>query len=216
MTEPVKDPTNARNRLIMAALQLFAEKGFGGASTREICEKAEANLSAIKYYFCDKAGLYRTTFTEAMCEAPTKIDVDSFTHLPLDDAFTLFFHEFLKPLKKGEAVRLMIKLRFRELIEPTGAWQEVIDNEIKPQSQAITALLQRYLGLATVDLDLQRLTAAIVSMAVHYYVCHDVVSTLTPELLADSDAIETLANRLTGYAVAMANAEQVRRAGNSG
>jgi TetR/AcrR family transcriptional regulator, regulator of cefoperazone and chloramphenicol sensitivity len=215
MSEPeqINDPNNARCRLIAAALELFAEKGFDSASTREICDKAGANLSAIKYYFCDKAGLYKAVFTEAMCERPCKIDVDSFAHLPMEEAFALFFYEFLKPLKKGEAVRLMIKLRFRELFEPTGAWQEMIDGEIKPQFQAITALLQRHLALEIVDLDLQCLATAILSMAVHYYVNYDVVSISTPALLADSDAIDTLAKRLSSYAVAMVKAEQVRRVG---
>ena len=48
-----------RNRLIEAAIDIFAAHGFDGASTRTLAEKAGANLAAIPYHFGSKAGLYR-------------------------------------------------------------------------------------------------------------------------------------------------------------
>ena len=56
----------ARQRLVQAALRLFAEVGFARASTRAICEAAGVNLSAIRYYFGDKFGLYRAAFHEPL------------------------------------------------------------------------------------------------------------------------------------------------------
>jgi len=47
-----------RQRLIDAALEIFGEYGFQGASTRMLADKAEANLATIPYYFKNKAGLY--------------------------------------------------------------------------------------------------------------------------------------------------------------
>jgi TetR/AcrR family transcriptional regulator, regulator of cefoperazone and chloramphenicol sensitivity len=48
-----------RGRILVAALELFAENGFDGASTRAIAERASVNLPAIQYYFGSKEGLYR-------------------------------------------------------------------------------------------------------------------------------------------------------------
>ncbi len=47
-----------RQRLIDAALQVFGEFGFEGASTRMLADKADANLAAIPYHFGSKEGLY--------------------------------------------------------------------------------------------------------------------------------------------------------------
>jgi AcrR family transcriptional regulator len=58
------DNSDARSRLVISALRLFAEKGYKAASTREICDAAGANISAIRYYFGDKASLYRAAFIE--------------------------------------------------------------------------------------------------------------------------------------------------------
>lgn len=45
--------------LVRAALRLFGEKGFEGASTREIAAAAGANIGSIAYHFGGKEGLRR-------------------------------------------------------------------------------------------------------------------------------------------------------------
>jgi AcrR family transcriptional regulator len=50
---------DTRQRLINAALEVFGNYGFDGASTRMLAEKAGANLAAIPYHFGGKEGLYR-------------------------------------------------------------------------------------------------------------------------------------------------------------
>ena len=54
--------TDAKKRLVRAALQVFASKGYDGASTREICRLADVNVAGIHYHFGDKASLYREVF----------------------------------------------------------------------------------------------------------------------------------------------------------
>ncbi len=48
-----------RQKLIDAALRIFGDYGFDGASTRMLADAAGANLAAIPYYFGGKEGLYR-------------------------------------------------------------------------------------------------------------------------------------------------------------
>ncbi|MFZ7128034.1 MAG: CerR family C-terminal domain-containing protein [Desulfobacterales bacterium] len=52
---------DARERLIQAGIEIFAENGFNATTTRMLAEKAQVNLSAIPYYFQGKEGLYRAT-----------------------------------------------------------------------------------------------------------------------------------------------------------
>ena len=56
------DGEQSRERLLHAALRLFAHQGYERTSTREIAEAAAANVAAISYYFGDKAGLYKAVF----------------------------------------------------------------------------------------------------------------------------------------------------------
>jgi AcrR family transcriptional regulator len=50
--------SDARERLLRAAIDVFGQRGFAGASTRMIANAAGVNLQAINYYFGGKQGLY--------------------------------------------------------------------------------------------------------------------------------------------------------------
>jgi AcrR family transcriptional regulator len=212
-TVEIKAESNeARNRLVCAALRLFAEKGFEAATTREICEAAGANISAIRYYFGDKAGLYRAAFTEPLGGKSCHANLAAYGNLALPEALKLLFRDFLEPLKLGEEFSLVMKLHFREMIEPTGAWQEKTEAEIKPQHQALVCMLIKHLNLTDVDADTHRLAFAIIGMAVHFYVAQEVVLGIAPQILNTPQAIDILAERLAGYALAMIEGEAKRLA----
>lgn len=53
--------TNSRLALLKAAIPIFAEKGFEGASIREIADAAGVNSSLISFHFGGKAGLHAAT-----------------------------------------------------------------------------------------------------------------------------------------------------------
>jgi AcrR family transcriptional regulator len=56
------DSRDTRDRILDAAERLFAEKGFDGASLREITQQADANIAAVNYYFHSKEELIETVF----------------------------------------------------------------------------------------------------------------------------------------------------------
>lgn len=59
MTNREKNKQNlSKKKIINSAIVLFANKGFGSTTTREICKHAGVNLSLIPYYFGNKEGLY--------------------------------------------------------------------------------------------------------------------------------------------------------------
>lgn len=49
-------------RILLAAKELFAEQGFDGTTIRQICEKANANISLISYYFGGKDKVFQSIF----------------------------------------------------------------------------------------------------------------------------------------------------------
>lgn len=50
---------NSKERILTAAVKLFAQKGFEGTSIREICKMANANICMISYYWGGKRELYQ-------------------------------------------------------------------------------------------------------------------------------------------------------------
>ena len=209
---PRSDGAEARHRLLHTALRLFARKGFAKTSTREIAREAEVNISAISYYFGDKDGLYAATFCEPMGgDANDLMAACSTPGRSLEDTLRVCMVSMIDPLKQGEIVRQCIQLHMREMLEPTSRWAEELDREIKGPHRAIAELLCRHLGVERADDDIHRLTFAITGLSMQLYVSQDFIEAIRPSLLRTPRAIDTWADRLTGYALALVEAEAARR-----
>ena len=201
------DVSDSRARLLDAALRLFAEHGFAQTSIRQIAEAASVNTALISYYFGDKKGLYRATFAEPM-GSPMAIEAWPST---LDAFIEVLVHSFMQPLLQGAQVELCMRLHFREMLDPTGLWEQELEREIKPAHAALVQLLCKELGLARPDEDVHRLALAIPALALHYYVGRDVVQAVCPGLSDTAEALAQTTARLVDFAGDMVAGERKRR-----
>lgn len=206
------DGIEARNRLLDAALALFAEKGFAKTSTREIALAAQINIASISYYFGDKAGLYKAVFTDPRSNPSVPPDqIDNPNH-PLEWALGNLMRSFVEPLKRGDLIQQCMKLHFREMLEPTGIWQEEVDCHIKPAHDALAHALCRHIGVAEPDDEIHRLAMAVSGLGVMLHICTDVTNAVRPALIASDAALDIYCDRLVDYAMALTSAEAQRRA----
>jgi AcrR family transcriptional regulator len=204
------DGVQSRERLLLAAMRLFAEHGYAKTSTREIALAAGTNIASISYYFGDKAGLYRAAFTEP--EPCQRRDVAEFSRpgATLRDSLRAFYGQLLQPLKQGEIARLCMRMWFREMLEPTGVWNDEIENDIRPAHTALTQMLARHLGADPARDEVSRLAFCVVGLAIQLMLTRDVIDKISPQLLATDAGIDAWLDRLVDYAAAMVDAEQAR------
>ena len=208
-----QDGEQSRERLLRAGLALFAQQGFDKTSTREIAESAQTNVAAISYYFGDKAGLYRAVFFES--QGSPEDDIARYTdpQLSLEQSLRSLYASFQEPLRHGDMARQCMKLHAREMIEPTGLWEEEIKTGIRPMHQALVAVLCRHFGVTRADDDVERLAVCISGLGVHMHVGRDVTDVIAPSLNAHPDSLDLWMERLVMYAQAMVAAESRRRKG---
>jgi AcrR family transcriptional regulator len=206
------DGQEARDRLFACALRLFAEKGFAKTSTRELAQAAQVNISAISYYFGDKAKLYRDVFNDSRCNPNIEPDFFDDTELNLHGGIAGMMRVFGDSMKQGELAQNCLKLHIREMLEPTGLWIEEIETQIKPAHQAFVRFLARHISHQHIDDDIHRLAFAISGLALTMMVNGDVIMAVRPRLINKDKAIDDYVERLTGYAIAMCHSESARRA----
>ncbi len=215
-TDPVRaaraDGEASRERLLQAGLRLFALQGFSKTSTRELAEAAAVNIASISYYFGDKAGLYRAVFLEPMGTPPDDLQRLNDPGLSLPELLQTFYAGFLEPLKQGDVARQCMKLHFREMLEPTGLWDEAVAHGIRPLHDALLLHLVRHFGLKKPDADLQRLTVCLAGLGVHMHVGRDVIDQVAPGLTHSTGDFDLWAQRLVMFGLAMVDAEKQRRA----
>ncbi len=205
------DGAQSRERLLNAAMRLFAAQGFATTSTREIAQAAGTNIAAISYYFGDKAGLYRATFREMSPCTPDAVARFNDPALPLRDMLRHFYAMLLGQLKQGEQARVSMRLWFREMLEPTGLWRQEIDNGIRPAHHALRLALGRHLQRDPGCDNVARLAFSLAGLAMHMMVSREVIDVLAPQLMKDEAAIDVWMARLVDYAEALVEVE--RRSG---
>ena len=204
------DGEDTRIRLLHAALQLFAERGYAQTSVRAIAQAAGTNVAAIAYHFGDKARLYTATFYEPFGSGSDLIAVFADPALTLEQALTAYFSGFLEPLKHDDLVTQSLRLHVRELLEPTHVWPELIERECRAPHLALLGVLGRHMGVTDVDDDMHRLAFSLAGLIMQLWTQRDPLQAIAPRL-AGANAVDAWVERLTGYGLSMVQGEMARR-----
>lgn len=210
--KPRSDGEQSRERLLHSAIRLFAGQGYARTSTRELALAAGANVAAISYYFGDKAGLYRAAFAQQSNDPQHNIAQYDQPHFTLRQSLAGFYAQLLAPMQQGELARDCMRLWCREMLEPTGLWQREIEQNIRPEHEALTRVLARHLDAPADSDDMHRLAFSIASLALQHMVGTDVLRALRPQLLDTPQAAQAWLERMTDYALAMTQVERARLA----
>ncbi|WP_086481489.1 TetR/AcrR family transcriptional regulator [Oceanospirillum sanctuarii] len=88
-------PSEARQRLLDAGLELFTEQGYKPVSTRMIAREAGVDAAMIRYYFGSKVGLFETIIRETFTPI---IDQFRFSELPDGETPQLSGEELMQKL----------------------------------------------------------------------------------------------------------------------
>lgn len=196
---------DTRRRLLEAATQIFADKGFTRSSTREIAAKAGANIASLNYHFDDKAGLYRSVFDQHFNEAEAALESIDLAK----SSFEVIYGEFNRQFFAAFAGKAIARLMNRELIEPTGLLGEEWGWQMRRRHDALVFSLCRELGLEAPDDEVQRLTLALVGMVVIFE--RPLPQQFAPGILDQPDWIGTILDQVQLYARAVIQAEKARR-----
>jgi AcrR family transcriptional regulator len=135
-----------RERLLDVAERIFAERGFAGASVREITEAAGASLAAINYHFHSKEKLYAEVFLRRMDHLRDQFLAQLRSDIAdddLDGALTSFGRAFISPHADPAFSWRFLDLCSRELIEaqlPPGLLEREL---VTPLIESIVGFVRR-------------------------------------------------------------------------
>jgi TetR/AcrR family transcriptional regulator, regulator of cefoperazone and chloramphenicol sensitivity len=143
---------DTRERLIEAAIRIFGELGFQGASTRMLADAAGANLAAIPYHFGGKEGLYRAAaeFIVERCGhdiLPTLEKINAALEgkkLSRSDAIALL-HQLLERFSAivigSELSDTFASFVLREQLHPGAAFEILYEGMMRPLMESCATLL---------------------------------------------------------------------------
>lgn len=80
------ETTEPKQRILDAAILLFAKKGFAGVGVREIAKEASVNIAMISYYYEGKVGILKSIIEEYFDRFHLSIsEIDFSSHNPEDN-----------------------------------------------------------------------------------------------------------------------------------
>jgi AcrR family transcriptional regulator len=131
---------DTEERILVAALAAFSEKGYEGATTREIAAQADVTLGLLQYYFGGKLKLWRAAVDRAFAELELGLDavMRDVTVVDGRERMRLLIHNYVRFVARNpEFVRLMHEEGKRR--GPRMRW--LVDRHVKPMYAAISALV---------------------------------------------------------------------------
>ena len=178
MSRPIHaDADQTRNRILESATVLFAERGVGQTSVRDIAGKANVSLAMVSHYFGGKDGLYDACVQAMFAELgsmreilATELELDSEKSAPLGELFVLAVHVMFRfACDHRTAIRLLIRDAVstgevsptgrKMLLETMKMITEALSmrigrpaNELRLPLQSIVFLIARYAAQAESEL----------------------------------------------------------------
>jgi TetR/AcrR family transcriptional regulator, regulator of cefoperazone and chloramphenicol sensitivity len=161
-----QDAMRTRKDLLMAASDIFAEKGFRDATIAEISQRAGANIAAVNYHFGDKETLYREawrqSFRDSIKAHPPDGGVD--LNAPPEQRLRGQVAALLRRITDKDNKGFLIVNK--ELANPTGLLEEVMREEMRPLRRRIMTLVREILGPDRSEAEVRFCTLSVASQCV--------------------------------------------------
>jgi len=202
---PASPDVETHSRLLESAGRLFAERGFGKVTVREICHDAEANVAAVSYHFRDKLGLYMAVVDAAVETIrrvnDTTMDVPATT--PAAERIRHYVRAFLPRIIRSDSRAERIhKLVRHEMAEPTPAARLIVEQIIVPRVDFLRQAIAELIGT---DVDDARVSRSVMSLQAQclFYAPDRFKSAAFPGWQPTDDAsIDAAADHITRFSLA--------------
>ncbi len=160
-------PLKTRQRLLVTASRIFAEKGYQDATIAEICDQAETNIASVNYHFGDKKNLYLESWRYAFQQ-------DLQTH-PSDGGVKA---ETSPQERLGGRIKSLIAriadpnsyffaIIHKEMAQQTSLLAKILEQEINPERRIMKALIRELLGPNATEQHIQFCHASIIGQCFH-------------------------------------------------
>jgi AcrR family transcriptional regulator len=198
-----KAPELTRDKLIEAAGEVFADRGYRAATIREICRRAGANVAAVNYTFGDKMGLYTEVLRHSVRAAQSAaLNAALDTSLSAEDTIRGVIRARLKSLCGQARPAWHIRLVMHEFTEPTPAMGRVVDEGMRPVYDRVRKAVGEVIGLPP-DHETTRLSVnSIVGQILFYTFSWPVLSHLQPELKLTPEQLDRIAVHIADFSMA--------------
>lgn len=165
---------DGKERILLAALEEFAARGFDGASTTAIARRSGVTQPLIHYHFGSKEGLWRATVNEAFNRLIREFIADIPTPTPGGDARRNFLEVVRNLVRFCGRYPQLPRLLYTELPVPSRRSAWLMDTWVRPMVVQVTAMHGQFARKSRMqDLPAGHVVAAITGAAGTFFALGD-------------------------------------------
>lgn len=172
-----------RERILRVAGPIFAHRGYESATVREIAAAADVNVASIAYYFGDKMRLYREVVRQSKLRQAEAHPIPALSsEHPPEEQLALFVRGMLSRLLDEASASWELQLMMREMVQPTEALTEIVDEFFRPVFEQLQRILDAVARQPLEPGSRLRLALGVVAQCIHYRIGQGVIERLiTPD-----------------------------------
>ena len=194
--------SGTRARLLEAAVEVFAGRGFREGTLREICQRAGANVAAVNYHFRSKERLYLQVLRDAFLRLKAEHPLEPSPTPPagIEEARARL-REVVGRLAAsilGTRPSTDALLLFREMIEPTVALDRLVAEFIRPRFEALEGALSPFFA-GRDERTLVLHTLSVLGQLVYYRCAGPVALRLLGERAFTPSLVEAIVDHVVGF-----------------
>ena len=183
-----------RRRLLAAAGEVFADRGFHAATIQEITDRAGTSLASVNYHFGDKAELYAAVLRRLAEDGAVVVPPDDQLVGDAPTRLRQFVRYFCAALMSRRRPAWEQVLMAREFAEPTAALDSCHEQVMGPLSEKLSALVAELLGVPQGDPAVGLAAASVVGQCLYYVKQRNVIGRLHPQLGSRPDVTQLSAH----------------------
>ncbi|HTU25718.1 MAG TPA: CerR family C-terminal domain-containing protein [Pirellulales bacterium] len=187
------DSTKAR--ILEAAGNVFAQKGFEAGTVREICQLADVNLAAVNYHFGDKRRLYLAAVSHAYSSRQEELAMAEWPPgTAPEDRLRGWVGAMMERLLGEDRQPWHMQLMMREVASPDVACEALVKEYIRPHFEYLAAILKELVPGEVSEERLALLVFSVVGQGLFYRFSQPIMrlllgdkayGTLNPQALAE-------------------------------
>lgn len=188
---PRPDGAATRALLLDTAGQVFAERGYADATSKEICERAGTPMASVNYHFGSREGLYEEVLIEAHRQIVSVEELEEMTRAigdPREKLRALLQHMLGPSSREGSPWGFRVVLR--EVMSPGPLAPALVEKAVKPKAKLLLGLIAQVLALPPDHPAVQRaLVFSVLPCIVMLVAPKEIPRKVLPAMAADSGAV---------------------------
>lgn len=138
-----------RQQLLQAAGEVFAAHGYAKATSKEICQRANANIAAVNYHFGGKDGLYAAVLEEAHSRLISVESLAATAQSQMDarSKLRMFIGRIVGEISKRDTGAWELRVLSRELMSQSSLMERMITNQVLPKVKIFSGIIAEIMQL---------------------------------------------------------------------